>query len=439
MIQLGLSPPERRSSLENPQIPLSSPAAFEILGGGWGSDAGEVVNEYTAMRQATVFSCIKTLGESVASLPLCLHKVTDKGITQQVNSPLYRLLSAEPNSEMTAFSFFETLTVHLNLTGNAYAQIQRSNGVPIALWPLHPRLTRPVRLPSGDLAYETEDGGQKRILKASDVLHVPLTSWDGLVGLSPIQQAARAIGLSIGAEKYGSRLFRNGSVPLLALSTAERVKAEDKSRIRADFEALQSGDNQHRVAVLDQNLTLTKIGISPEEAQFLETRAYQRSDIAAIYRVPASFVGEQQKISNSNMQEQNKEFYASTIRALCSRIEAEINRKLFAPTSGLVAKFDLSERLRGDWESVAAAVTTMRQWSIATANEGRHLLGLPSLDNQVWGDSLLIPVNMTVVSATSGEKLLDASASVPAAAAPAPPEGTMADDATTEVGTNDEP
>jgi HK97 family phage portal protein len=164
-------------------------------------------------------------------------------------------------------------------------------------------------------------------------------------------------------------------------------------------------------------MIVKKLGISPEEAQFLETRAYQRADIAAIFRVPESMVGSSQKLSNSNMQEQNRDFYGSTIRALCTRIEAEINRKLFAPGSGLVAKFDLSERLRGDWEQVAAACTTMRQWGIASVNEGRQLLGLPTLQNEAWGNSLLLPVNMVPISATSGEKLLDTTAT---AATPAP-------------------
>jgi HK97 family phage portal protein len=153
-------------------------------------------------------------------------------------------------------------------------------------------------------------------------------------------------------------------------------------------------------------MSVEKLGLTAEEAQFLETRAYGRTEIGAIYRVPASFLGEQQKLSNSNLQEQNKDFYNGTIRALCRRIELEIDRKLFAPSSGLQARFDLSERLRGDWEQVAQAVTATRQWGIATINESRRLLGFNALDNSQWGDSLLVPVNMVPVNAETGEKLI---------------------------------
>jgi HK97 family phage portal protein len=266
---------EKRSNpLDNPSNSLSLTGGWEwLFSGGRETDAGELINDQTALK-STVYACVRVLSESVASLPIRLLRVTPQGRVQEIQDPLYHLLAIAPNSEMTSFLFFETITFHLSLTGNSYSEIERSaDGTPLALWPLNPRLTRAIRLPNGDLAYQTQDGevgGSNRVIQAANMLHVPLMSYDGIVGLSPIQQAARALGLAAGAEKYGSRIFANGAVPMVAIKTNAKVKPEDKTKMRADWESLQTGSNQHRVAILDQDTSIEKLGITPEESQFLQ-------------------------------------------------------------------------------------------------------------------------------------------------------------------------
>ena len=398
---LGLSVPEKRSNpLDNPANRLTDPAVWGWLSGGSVSDAGELINDATAMQITTVFSCIRILAESVASLPVKLFTVTDKGRIQELNNPLHFLLSVSPNEEMSSFTLVETLVCHLALTGNAYVQIQRgSDGAPVALWPLSPRLTMPVRLPNGTLAYRTSDGmggGQTRILAARDVVHVPLTSWDGLVGMSPIMQARQSLGLAVAAEKFGARLFANSAVPQLVLTTANKVKPEDKVKMRQDWEELQSRTNQHRVAVLDQDLKIEKLSITPEEAQFLETRRYTRSDIAALFRIPAHMIGELQKLSNSNTENMNLSFVVDTLRPYLSRIEAEITRKLLPRETGkvstLTVQFDVTERLRGDYASQTAGAAVGRQWGWLSGNDVRRSLGLNEGGPEL--DVYLNPVNM---------------------------------------------
>jgi HK97 family phage portal protein len=408
---LGLTQPEKRNILDNPSIPLSSPAVWGFLSGGHTSEAGELINDVTAMQITTVFSCIRILAESVASLPVKLFTVTDKGRIQELNNPLHFLLSVSPNEEMSSFSWVETLMCHLALTGNAYVQIQRgADQTPIALWPLNPRLTNPVRLPSGTLAYKTSDGmngGQTRILAAKDVIHIPLTSWDGLVGMSPIMQARQSLGLAAAAEKFGARLFANGAIPLIALKTVAKVRPEDKLKMRLDWESLQTGSNQHRVAVLDQDLTIEKLGITPEEGQFLQTRHYTRADIAALFRVPAHMVGELQKLSNSNTENMNLSFVVDTLRPYLSRIEAEITRKLLPRETGkisnLTVQFDVTERLRGDYASQTAGAATGRQWGWLTGNDVRRSMGLNEGGPEL--DIFINPVNMQ-----NSLRLLDAPA-----------------------------
>ena len=121
---LGLIQPERRTTpLDNPAVNLNDPSVWGVLSGGYTSDAGEVINDTTAMKISTVYTCIRVLAESVASLPLRLLKITPQGRIQELENPLHYLLSVSPNPEMTSFVYFETVTAHLSLTGNSYSEI----------------------------------------------------------------------------------------------------------------------------------------------------------------------------------------------------------------------------------------------------------------------------------------------------------------------------
>jgi HK97 family phage portal protein len=397
---LGLSPPEIRSNpLENPSVPFAEGANWLWLGGGHETDAGELINDITAMQISTVFTCVRILAESVASLPLRLFTLSDRGKIQELVNPLHHLLSVSPNEEMSAFTWIETVVAHLALTGNSYTQIQRdSEGSPIALWPLHPRRTVPIRLPSGVLAFKTSDGmngGETRILAARDVLHVPLTSFDGIVGMSPIMQAKRTLGLAVGAEKFGSRLFANFAVPQLALMTKKLVKPEDKQKMRQDWESLQTGSNQHRVAVLDQEMSLERLSITPEEGQFLQTQAYTRASIGALWRLPSHMLGSETKQTNSNVENMNLSFVVDTLRPYLTRIEAEITRKLLPREPGklstLTVAFDVTERLRGDSAAQAAWATAGRNGGWLSANDIRRSQGLNEGGPEL--DVFLSPVN----------------------------------------------
>jgi len=398
---LGLSPPEKRGNpLDNPSVSLNDFAAWEWFGDGRMTEAGEAITWRTALKISTVYTCVKVLSESVASLPVRLLRVTPQGRVQELNDPLHTLLSQSPNPEMTSFTYFEVVAFSLVLTGNSYSQIERDgNRNPIALWPLHPRLTRPVRLPDGSLAYETRDGeaGEKaRIIPAADCVHIPLSSWDGLVGLSPIEQAARAFGLAAATEKYGSRLFANNATPNLVLTSTGKYKAEDKHKIRADWEALQSGVNQHRLAILDQDMKVEKLSLTADEAQFIATRVHQRSEICAMFRVPVHMAGSEQKLSNSNVEQLNLSFIVDTLRPILTRIEAELVKKLLPKQVGrvgdLTIQFDISERQRGDTAAQVSLIAAGRQWGVLSANDGLRMLGLPAQGTAE--DVRIVPVNM---------------------------------------------
>ena len=371
----------RSNALENPSVSLTSSAAWGWLSGDHGSDSGEVITPYTAMMVSTVAACVKTISESIASLPLVIYERSNNGRQVAYNHALYHLLADSPNEEMSAFTFWEWVTVSLCLHGNGYAQIQRdAQGTAIALWPLLANLTTPVRMLDGSIAYRTTDGQQQpRVLASKDVLHFLMGSHDGLIGLSPIQQARQAIGLARAADRYGSQLFKNSSVPAIAITSPGKVGPEIKTQMRNDWETLQAGSNRHRIAILDNGFSVQTLGLSAEDSQFLETRNYQRADIAAIFRIAPHLVGSTEKVSNSNLEQENLTLVTHTLRPWLSRLESEVRRKLLPMAVGMsayVAEFDTSELVRGDTAAQSAALTAGIQGGWLCPNEARHALNL---------------------------------------------------------------
>ena len=359
------------------------------------------------MQIATVFSAVSILAKSIGSLPVVLSKRTPKGKLPVPEHPLQYLLGSAPNDESpSAVAFWESYVGHLVLTGNAYAEIQRNGaGDPTALWILDPRQTQPWREPNGELVYKTTQGGQARTLAAADVLHVPLYSHDGIFGLSPITQCRELLGTTVATERFGARFFRNYATPSLVLKTDAQVLPEQKTDMRNAWERMQSGNNAHRIAILDQGLSIEKISIAPDEAQWMESQKHNRSTIAAIFGVPLHLLGDDSKLSRASTEEVNRQFYTDTLQPLIARITSAIALKILPRSPGCASDysvdFDSSARLQGDENAQMNRVTTLRQWGITTINEQREALGYPSLG--LGGNRLLTPANMNAVDADTGE------------------------------------
>ena len=302
-----------------------------------GTTSGKRVNERSAMQMTAVYSCVRILSEAVASLPLHFYKYDENGSKKKaIEHPLYFLLHDEPNPEMTSFVFRETLMTHLLLWGNAYAQIIRNGkGEIIALYPLMPDRMTVNRDEKGKLYYEyltsTDDVPINKEttvrLSETDVLHIPGLGFDGLVGYSPIAMAKNAIGLAIAAEEYGSKFYANGAAPSGVLEHPGTLK--DPTKVRESWtETFGGSQNSHKVAVLEEGMKYTPISISPNEAQFLETRKFQINEIARIFRVPPHMVGDLEKSSFSNIEQQSLEFVKYTLDPWVSRWEQTLIRSL---------------------------------------------------------------------------------------------------------------
>lgn len=371
-----------------------------------GTTSGKPVNEHTAMQMTAVYSCVRILAEAVAGLPLHLYKYTASGGKEKALShPLYFLLHDEPNPEMSSFVFRETLMTHLLLWGNAYAQIIRNGkGEVIALYPLMPNRMSVDRDSSGALYYTYTRysdeaptmNGMTVTLRSSDVLHIPGLGFDGLVGYSPIAMAKNAIGMAIACEEYGAKFFANGAAPGGVLEHPGTIK--DPQKVRDSWNAAYQGSsNSHRVAVLEEGMKYQPIGISPEQAQFLETRKFQINEIARIFRVPPHMVGDLEKSSFSNIEQQSLEFVKYTLDPWVIRWEQAISRALLRPDEKKLyfAKFNVDGLLRGDYVSRMNGYATARQNGWMSANDIRELENLDRIPPELGGDLYLINGNMT--------------------------------------------
>jgi len=370
-----------------------------------GSSSGKAVTERSAMQMTAVYSCVRILAEAIAGLPLHLYKHTENGGKEKaIDHPLYLLLHDEPNPEMSSFVFRETLMTHLLLWGNAYAQIIRNGkGEVVALYPLMPNKMSVDRDEKGHLYYSyvrSQDEaptmkGSTVILRPEDVLHVPGLGFDGLVGYSPIAMAKNAIGLAIATEEYGAKWFANGAAPSGVLEHPGTIK--DPSRVREAWQSQFGGSsNSGKIAVLEEGMKYTPITISPEQAQFLETRKFQINEIARIFRVPPHMVGDLEKSSFSNIEQQSLEFVKYTLDPWVVRWEQSIMRRLLSPEEKRTyyVKFNLEGLLRGDYQSRMNGYAIGRQNGWMSANDIRELENLDRIPAEEGGDLYLINGNM---------------------------------------------
>ena len=375
-----------------------------------GTTAGKMVNERSAMQTTAVYACVRILAEAIAGLPLHVYRYRSDGGKERIPfHPLYHLLHDEPNPEMTSFVFRETLMSHLLLWGNAYAQIVRNGrGEAIALYPLLPSKMEVNRTQNGELVYKyyrdvDESGinpkGGYVTLRKDEVLHFPGLGFDGLIGYSPIAMAKNAIGMSLATEEYGAAFFANGANPGGVLEHPGVIK--DIQRVKDSWNsAYQGSGNAHKVAVLEEGMKFQAIGIPPEQAQFLETRKFQINEIARIFRVPPHMVGDLEKSSFSNIEQQSLEFVKYTLDPWVVRWEQSLQQVLILPSekTALFIKFNLDGLLRGDYQSRMTGYSVGRQNGWMSANDIRELENMNRIPAEEGGDLYLVNGNMLPLS-----------------------------------------
>lgn len=339
-------------------------------------------------------------------MPLHIYRYTDSGKERVIGHSLYHALHDEPNAEMTSFIFRETLMSHLLIWGNAYAQIIRDGaGRVTALYPLLPNKMEVDRTETGQLVYYYNRHSEENpnfketgriLLRSEDVLHIPGLGFDGLIGYSPIALAKNAVGMTLACEEYGASFFANGANPGGVLEHPGILK--DPKKVRDSWNEVYRGTtNAHKVAVLEEGMKYQQIGIPPEEAQFLETRKFQLNEIARMYRIPPHMIGDLDKSSFSNIEQQSLEFVKYTLDPWVIRWEQSLQKALLLPQEKkeYFIKLNVDGLLRGDYQSRMTGYATARQNGWMSANDIRELEDLNPITEDEGGNLYLINGNMT--------------------------------------------
>lgn len=425
---------EGRTSLENPQTPLSYPAEWllDIFNGGR-TDSGLRVSELTALQVPDVLACVTRISGAIAGQPIKVYERIETGENivrhskrMAVEHPMFDVLRYRPNDEMTRATFVRTFVCHMLLWGNGYAEIQRdAAGRPVALWPRNPTRTRPRRLlqpiPGEEnpypMVYITSEGmeqmdqnfaegvtGQERVIRKENMLHVPGLALDGRLGQDTVWLCRQSIGLSLAAEKYAAKFFGNGATPSGVLEHPGTMKKELRDALRNMWMESQGGENIHRPAILEGGLKFTKISANPSEAQMIEARKQQRSEIAAIFGMPITMLGET-GASRANAEQVALEFVNYTLKPWVVAIEEEMKVKLFPEAQvgrnagrTFMALIELRNLELPDAAAKKNYYSAARNWGWETANgilEQEDENPIPG----IIGEGYCVPVNMTLVNA----------------------------------------
>lgn len=386
-----------------PPLSSSSPDVARYFSDGGPTATGVPVNEHTALNYAAVWRAVNLVAGDISSLPLQLFKRTKDGGKEVFPShPLYRLLHDAPNPEMTSMVWRRTQQAHTLTWGNGYAEIVRDNaGRPMELWPLTPDRVMPFRASAGGpLQYRVANSGNAdTILNATDVLHIPGLSFDGVSGYSVIHKARESIGLGLATEQFGARFFGNGATfgGVIAYKGPKPTDGSQQNLLDAINARHQGVDRSHKFLALYNDATYTRLGIPPDDAQFLQTRAFQVTEIARWYGVPAHKLGDLERSTHSNIEQQEIDYYVSALMNWLQVWEQELTLKLIAKSEVniQVIEHNLEGRLRGDTASRGEFYS--KQFSIGsiTSNEIRSAENRAPL---AGGDELFVPLNLIPLS-----------------------------------------
>ena len=387
----GRDAPERAPDIQDQ---ISAAPEFDV----GAAASGKNVTEETAIQISTVYACVRVLAETIASLPLNVYESDGKGGSRIAeNHPLEYLLHDAPNEEMTSFIWREQMMTQILLRGNSYSQIVRNGKTAImSIYPLLSSNMTVDRDDSGALTYKYQMADDNTItLSPAEVLHIPGMGFDGIMGYSPIALMKTTLGLTLAAEEYGSKVFGNGATPAGVLTHPNRLK--DPEKLRNAWNAAYGGSaNAGKIAILEEGMKFERISMPNSEAQFLETRKFQVSEICRIYRVPPHMVGDLEHATFSNIEHQSISFAVHTIRPWLVRIEQSMNKALFSKNERgkYFVKFNMDGLMRGDYKSRMEGYAIARQNGWMSADDIRGLENLNPIGAAKGGEEYLVNGNM---------------------------------------------
>lgn len=349
---------------------------------------GLSVSADRALYATAVFACVNLLSTVIASIPLKLKRTLEDNDTEDaLDDSLYRLLSIKPNPFQTAYSYQQQNLEHILLRGGFVSWVNRVNGRPVALIPLHPDTIQRELTDDGLILFSgIAQWGPNKYLRFDKV---PQTEFywtnyrtlDGLNPCSPIKYAAESIGLALAAEEHGARLFQNDATPPIVISHPEKLSPEHLLNLAKMWKKGGSGDNYGMPRFIDGGAKLERIQMSNEDAQYFETRRFQREDICGIFRVPPSMIGDTQRAQGwSTLEQKNSDFLTYTLSPYLTNIEQAITFSLISESAWgrVYPQFETQYLMKSDTATRTAYYRDLYNLGAFSPNEIRHREGLNS-------------------------------------------------------------
>jgi len=388
-----------RSSVQGPR-PLKDPVLVQYFGSGSNSGSGMSVTPDTAMSHDAVYGCVRVLAETMAQLPLHVYERTDDdGKQRATDHPLYPILHDMPNRMQTSFEWREMMTGHTALRGDSFSEIVSDNaGRVVEIIPLHPDRCRPF-VHNGEVVMEyLPEMGQRRILLADEILRLPGMSFNGINGMSPISAHRETIGKGLAANEYGGRFFGNNAVPKGALKVPAALDDEAALKLRESWNRRHRGvENSQQIAIFDAGLEWQEIGMSHEDAQYIETMKFNVEQIARIYRVPLVLLQSTEKATSwgTGIEQFMLAFVVHTIMPWSIRWEQRLNASLLSDVDRrkYFIAFDLKGLLRGDAAARKELYKALWGMGAINADEIRRAEDMNAIPNN-GGSQYFVPMNM---------------------------------------------
>lgn len=374
---------------------------MKMVWGGIPTKSGTNVNEHSALRYITLYSCVRVRSESFASFPLSVfrRRKNGKGRDEAYDHPLYDIIHSVPNEEMTSLTWRETMNSHLDLSGNCFSIITTNKrGQAIDLYPWPWDQTRVERNKNTrKIEYHLKTDGGTEILPPERVFHVPGLGYDGLKGYSLVSILREYIGMGLSVNEFLSRFYGQGMNIGSVLETEQEMTQPAVDELREQFMEKGAGlANSWLPLILHSGLKLNKIPMPFADAQLIETLKLTDTQICGLYRVPPHMVGNLDKATFSNIEEQSIEYVVYSMLPLVTRFEQAMNWKLFTPAErdrGYYVKFNVDAILRGDSKARAEALAIKRQNGVINANEWRELDDQNPIEGAT-GEAYLVNGNM---------------------------------------------
>lgn len=376
--------------------PRGQPLAFGLPG------AGITVNADSAYTYSAFWACVKIISETIAYLPWHIMQSGDRRIVAS-DHPLDRVVYRKPNPEMSAATYKELMLAHALTWGNHYAEIERNRlGDVVALWPIDPENVDVQRDNSGQIVYRVQSqSGSVVTLAPRDVFHLRGPSRDGLIGYSVIQMARESISLGLAAEAFGSSFFGNGAIPGVVIKNTggAKLKEEGVRNLLATWNKKNRGPrNFNKTEYLDAGMEVERIGVPPGDAQFLETRKFQITEIARWFRIPPHKLADLERSTHTNIEAQNIEFVTDSIMPWISRIECQSDVTLLSDDDYGVYynKINVNGLLRGDSKSRGEFYQLLAGMGVLSIDEIRSMEDRDAIGGDE-GELRIVPMNMTTL------------------------------------------